>query len=189
MYKPQVGEFYKDFKGNIYRIIPCPKYSENGNNIVLLDEISNIDSDKDLVWYQDIKTNEVYNRDLEEFFSPKVFEKIENGVSFISDGYHTFDELYQHRNILYLNLLYYLQSYNYNCWKSKYHYDGSSFNGWFIVGINLSQEGEDKQISYHLPMNMWNLTSFLTEEEKAPYPWDGHTSDDVLNRLIEFIKI
>lgn len=96
-----------------------------------------------------------------------------------SDGYHTFSELYDHRITLYIAL----------CrtrplgtvYRSKLHADGSSFEGWFILGINKEK---GKQISYHLPLSRWEDTEFVQTLEKAP-EWDGHTSDDVLNRLKE----
>lgn len=37
-------------------------------------------------------------------------------------------------------------------------------------------------ISYHLPLSKWDECAFANEFEKAP-EWDGHTSNDVLERL------
>jgi len=64
-------------------------------------------------------------------------------------------------------------------WRSKAHHDGSAWEGWFIIGI-----GKDtgSQISYHLPLSRWEETSFAETLDRAP-EWDGHTSDDVLQRL------
>lgn len=112
----------------------------------------------------------------------------------VSDGYHTMDELYDHRIQLYITLCkaavgllgvkFELNGGNLVCteptiWRSKLHADGSAYDGWFILGI-FSEPG--KQISYHLPMSRWEDTSFAFELEKAP-EFDGHTSADVLNRL------
>jgi len=107
----------------------------------------------------------------------------------VSDGYHTFEELYEHRNTLFIEFckrilqidLYrrvvpHLQN---KVWRSKLHADGSSFNGWFILGVN---EEPGKQVSYHLPMSKWKDTDFVMTLKKAP-KWDGHTSGDVLKRL------
>ena len=90
---------------------------------------------------------------------------IDNGN--ISDGYHTFNELYEHRHALFICLanLYFSKS-----WKSKLHSDGTSMDGWFISGIELPS---GKQISYHLPENLFNKL-MIPELTKAP-EWDGHT--------------
>lgn len=110
----------------------------------------------------------------------------------ISDGHHTIDELYEHRIILFITLCKLLAGYldhlrkegkvyvsenNPVVWRSKIHNDGSSFDGWFIMGI---QHGT--QITYHIPLSKWEETNFAETLEKAP-EWDGHTSDDVLKRL------
>lgn len=94
----------------------------------------------------------------------------------ISDGYHTFDELYEHRITLYIALCRQLQS---NSWRTLLHSDGSSFEGWFVLGLNY--EGGD-QITYHLPIEKWDLCRFAADLEKAPQ-WDGHGSIDVLTRI------
>ena len=64
-------------------------------------------------------------------------------------------------------------------WRSKLHSDGSSFEGWFILGMN-KKPGE--QITYHLPESYWKELDWVETLEQAP-EWDGHTSADVLNRL------
>ena len=103
----------------------------------------------------------------------------------ISDGYHTFEELYEHRITLFIALCrllkdqYKLQYDGQGVWKSKAHSDGSVWDGWFILGIF---QGKNQQITYHLPMSKWGETEFATTLDKAP-DWDGHTSSDVLTRL------
>lgn len=92
----------------------------------------------------------------------------------ITDGYHTFDELYDHRCVLFAALV----TIHPGGWKSKLHSDATSYAGWFIAGIG-KKPGE--QITYHLPMSLWmNCRCF--EFPKAP-EFDGHKSDDVLLRL------
>jgi hypothetical protein len=93
--------------------------------------------------------------------------KIQDGD--ISDGYHTFDELYDHRNLLFLNLCrqLYLSSY----WKP----DG---DGWFILFLDLPCG----QISYHLP-NKWLFMIPPEIKRRDDAVWDGHTSKVVLARL------
>lgn len=95
----------------------------------------------------------------------------------ISDGYHTFNELYEHRHILFLHAL--MANRN-KAWRSKYHSDGKMMAGWFIAGL----ETELGQATYHLPERMWALFGGIKEVPTAP-EWDGHTSDDVLVRIRE----
>jgi hypothetical protein len=105
-----------------------------------------------------------------------------------SDGYHTFNELYEHRNLLYLAFLH--RGWG-NHWKSRKHFDGSAMDGWFIVGTEIPKMDETQsltQISYHLPDRLWGLCGFLETHDKAPYEWDGHTSEDVLMRLRSLIQ-
>jgi hypothetical protein len=98
----------------------------------------------------------------------------------ISDGYHTFDELYEHRHALFLALARRIAgSRPDRIWRSKLHHDGSSFTGWFIMGIDRLP-GE--QVTYHLPMRFWDGVEFAIELDRAP-EWDGHSSVDVLARL------
>lgn len=99
------------------------------------------------------------------------------------DGYHTFDELYEHRHTLWIALCRTWdtdnESYTHRPWRSKIHSDGSKYEGWFLLGIGKEPK---KQISYHLPISKWEETSFAETLDKAP-EFDGHTSDDVLERL------
>jgi len=101
----------------------------------------------------------------------------------ISDGYHTFGDLYKHRVALFITLCKNLDGYKYaNTWRSKLHSDETSFEGWFVLGINKEK---GKQITYHLPMSEWEKTNFAETLDKAP-EYDGHTSNDVLERLSNF---
>jgi hypothetical protein len=107
-------------------------------------------------------------------------------TNLISDGYHTFGELYNHRLELYLALCRIIthdpQKINSGTvWKSKFHSDGSAIEDWFILGIGSA---EGNQITYHLPMSRWDDAWFAIHLPVAP-PYDGHTPDDVLNRLTE----
>lgn len=69
-------------------------------------------------------------------------------------------------------------------WRSKRHSDETMFDDMFVMGINKSK---GKQITYHLPMVKWDLTHFAETLDNAPN-FDGHTSDDVLDRLYEEIS-
>jgi len=112
----------------------------------------------------------------------------------ISDGYHTFGELYEHRIQLFIALCKTIEevclfeteaSYGseikskLNTWKSKIHSDGTFFDGWFILGI-CKEKGI--QITYHLPISKWDECDFAKTMEKAP-EYDGHTPADILERL------
>lgn len=92
----------------------------------------------------------------------------------ISDGYHTFNELYEHRHALFSALA---AADPERAWKSTKHQDGSMFDGWFIAGMSLPAG----PITYHLPMRLWDAFPGI-ELETSPL-WDGHTSNDVVARL------
>lgn len=92
----------------------------------------------------------------------------------VSDGYHTFNELYAHRTALFAAICNHMPQI---AWKSKKHSDGTMFDGMFIAGINTC----NGQITYHCDMKYW-LIFRIKELDTAP-EFDGHTSDDVLRRL------
>lgn len=108
-------------------------------------------------------------------------------TNLISDGYHTFGELYEHRITLFIALAKrleclpgdYIAPLHSQVWRSLKHSDGSSFEGWFVLGI-----GKDKghQITYHLPINKWDECNFAKTLEVAP-DFDGHNASDVLQRI------
>lgn len=97
----------------------------------------------------------------------------------VSDGYHTMDELYDHRITLFIALARSLRAHK--VWRSKRHSDGElAFGGtWFVLGIGVEA---GKQITYHIPIERWEETNFAFTVETAP-EWDGHTSADVIERL------
>lgn len=110
----------------------------------------------------------------------------------VFDGYHTFEELYDHRVTLFIALC---KALKYDCpecsvrgervdmqkvWRSRLHADGSSLKGWYIMGIGMEP---GKQITYHLPNTTWDETGFAETLERGP-EFDGHTSKDVLFRLM-----
>jgi hypothetical protein len=105
---------------------------------------------------------------------PKITFEVED-PSNISDGYHTFSELYSHRMMLYISLM---KAYPHMSWKSKKHYDGTEYQGYFIAGMKLPTG----DITYHILNSLWDLLGNISELETAP-EWDGHTSDLVLHRL------
>lgn len=99
----------------------------------------------------------------------------------VSDGYHTFDELYHHRAILFAVIC------NNNpelAWKSKLHDTGDMYDGMFIVGIDTPKG----QATYHYDIEpYWNIFN-IKELDHAP-KWDGHTSDDAIMRIASLADI
>lgn len=102
--------------------------------------------------------------------SEKTF-KIVNGD--LSDGYHTFDELYEHRCLLFINLCLILSHRCY--WRPHYE-------GWPLLGL----ETDRGQVTYHVPEKY--LPLFTKHIRQGGPEWDGHTSKDAADRLESFAK-
>ena len=128
-------------------------------------------------------------------------------INELSDGYHTFDELYEFRK-MYNAVLFnewslenpyqtearlgHNETFNdnqqfiskYNVHKSWRHNDGELCfgGGWFIVSAMLPTG----LISNHYKAEDWDLFQ-VPEVEKALYEFDGHTPQDVLIRLKSLI--
>ena len=96
-------------------------------------------------------------------------------VEKMSDGYHTFADLYEQRLILSAALA----KNNPHAWKSKRHEDGSVpfGGGWFIIGFDT----DEGCYTYHYELKDWDL--FQCKELDKGKPWDGHTSKDVRRLL------
>lgn len=96
----------------------------------------------------------------------------------ISDGYHTFNQLYYQRAVLFATIV--NQNKN-NAWKSFKHSDGKycfDSNGeWFIVGVD-TPEGS---YTYHYEKKYWDM--FDCKELECGKEWDGHTEEDVTRLL------
>lgn len=92
-----------------------------------------------------------------------------------SDGYHTFNELYHHRAILFSVIV---SQFKELAWKARYHYDGTMFDGMFIVGINTLCG----QATYHYDFERYWGMFDCKELENAP-EWDGHTPDQAIARI------
>lgn len=105
----------------------------------------------------------------------------------LSDGYHSFNELYEFRkvyNAAIFNEWAKSESPKYDVHKSVRHYDGEVIFGghWFIV-VAILPSG---QISNHYHIDDWYLFD-IPIENKAKYEFDGHNSRDVLDRLKSLI--
>lgn len=109
-----------------------------------------------------------------------------------SDGYHTFNELYRYR-MLY-NVALFNQWANqfdpkketrlYDVHKSWKHSDGKPCfgGGWFVVVAQLPTG----QITNHYEAQHWDLFKIPARDTAAEY--DGHTPQDVANRLEAFLR-
>lgn len=114
-----------------------------------------------------------------EKIQEQINEVKETGMSVgeLSDTYHSFNDLYDHRMILsafaMMNMPY--------AWKAKTHEDGSMFDGMFVVGAPTP----DGMITYHYDLEYWNLFK-IPEIPHAPH-FDGHTPEDVIKRIKSWI--
>lgn len=103
----------------------------------------------------------------------------------VSDGYHTFNELYRHRHALFLALLR-----AHGGWACRVHADGTMFDGHFIAGMDIGTDGDKTivghQITYHLPLDLWAIVEDMGIVVEAAPAWDGHAPDDVVLRLLEY---
>ena len=115
-------------------------------------------------------------------------------INELSDGYHTYDELYEFRKMY--NAVLFNEWANtpktnkqsltgtvtneYGVHKSWKHNDGELCfgGGWFIVSAMLPTG----LISNHYKAEDWDLFK-VPEVEKALYEFDGHIPQDVLERL------
>ena len=105
----------------------------------------------------------------------------------ISDGYHTFNELYEFR------LLYNACMFNelakqglYDVHKSKRHSNGEIPFGdenWFVVVAELPTG----QITNHYNITDWEL--FQIPEKECANEYDGHSPQDVADRLRKFLML
>lgn len=99
----------------------------------------------------------------------------ETGIGDLSDGYHTFNELYHHRAILFSVVCNIFKD---KAWKSKRHADGDMYDGMFIVGI----ETPEGQATYHYDIKpYWDM--FQVQELPNAPEWDGHTPEEAIRRI------
>jgi len=131
----------------------------------------------------------------------KEMEKEQNKITEnTSDGYHTFKELYDFRKAYNVALFNewgsqiveekklggaIVKSIKYNVHKSWKHHNGELCfgGGWFIVVAFLPTG----QISNHYKAEDWDLFQ-IPETKKALFEFDGHTGQDVIDRLLHSSK-
>lgn len=97
-------------------------------------------------------------------------------VGSLSDTYHSFDDLYDHRCVLSAALFRNVPF----TWKAKVHEDGTMFDGMFIVGVTTP----DGDASYHYDLKYYDMFK-VPELPHAPL-FDGHTPEDALNRIKKY---
>lgn len=99
------------------------------------------------------------------------------GMGDMSDGYHTFNELYHHRAILFAVVCSQFPSL---AWKSKNHHDSDDkmYGGMFIVGIDTPAG----QATYHYDIDPYWDYFKVKELDRAP-AYDGHTPSEAIARI------
>lgn len=98
-----------------------------------------------------------------------------------SDGYHTFDELYEHRILLFL------LAFKSGALKVG-HVVENHFEGWDLL-VSYTP-GQYNQISYHVPVSYrwaYKEAPRWTKEQQEKF-YDGHDSTTVAQRLKIIIK-
>lgn len=157
-----------------------------------------------LEYFAQVAENEIKLSDLHKFFidvrnniAPKISDESIaeldlwigklSGADAVSDGDHTFYELYTHRHLLFMMLM--KQNLN-TSWRAEKHEDGTMFDGWFVAGINIEVGDQKLQtITYHMPMVMWSLLDDCGCVTYVNAPkWDGHTSVDAMERMIQNLE-
>ena len=146
--------------------------------------MNNRECDK-IVCHCNVKENaeliaKIMDYDVNSKVCTEVLEIPKGGIESISDGYHTFRDLYYQRMVLFATIV--KQNKNL-AWKSLRHEDGELCfgGGWFIVGID-TPEGS---YTYHYEIEFWSI--FDCQELERGKHWDGHTDKDV-TRLLSLIS-
>lgn len=103
----------------------------------------------------------------------------------VTDSYHSMEELYDIRRALCVELF---NSMSYtdegrlfgapNVVKSKLHNDGTMYEGYFIIYAFVN----GGPISFHYALEHWDKFE-IPEVERIPWEYNGHTMEDVINRL------
>lgn len=97
----------------------------------------------------------------------------------ISDGCHTFGQLYFQRMMLFATLV---NLFPHLSWKTKRHEDGEECfgGGWFLVTI----ETPAGAYGYHYEEKYWDM--FKCDELDKAKHWDGYTEENV-DRLLSLV--
>lgn len=114
----------------------------------------------------------------------QTLRSLPGGMSEVSDGFHTFEELYDHRRALTAALAAAAATAG-ESWRSKAHHpeDSPMFEDYFVVGIELPTGA----ITYHYKLSHWDDFAGVPELEYAP-KWDGAAPGDTVTRLFELAR-
>lgn len=119
-----------------------------------------------------------WNKEFTEALTEVLEQQLCEDTGELSDGYHTFNQLYHQRAILFACIV--RQNKN-KAWKSFKHSDGKycfDSNGeWFIVGVDTPQGC----YTYHYAKEYWDM--FDCKELECGKEWDGHTEEDIIRLL------
>lgn len=99
-------------------------------------------------------------------------------VKDISDGHHTFGDLYKHRTYLFAVVCNQFKEISF---KTKKHFDEENdpmYNGDFMVGINTPKG----IVTYHIKLEYWDLFD-IPEIERGP-KYDGYDEEESLERVL-----
>lgn len=124
-----------------------------------------------------MQKNEIINKLIQEYKKDTNFSSKE-----ISDGHHTFEELYYHRIILFCTIC---NLFPELLWKSKKHFDEENdpmFNDSFIAGINTPKG----IATYHIKTKYWELFD-IPEIDRAP-KYDKYSPSEVIDRVYSLSK-
>lgn len=102
-----------------------------------------------------------------------------------SDGYHTFNELYEHRTLLFLMAL------KAGAFKGQVVCE-DHFPCWDVITCYICYSpGEYAQISYHVPIKYRPYYEYLSRctKEQQEENFDGHTAKIVADRMKRVLKI
>lgn len=145
-----------------------------------------------------LNKNIIKMENLEQFqeIQKSILDTPDNVRGEYSDGFHSYEELYTFRKVY--NAVLFNEWGNqdgfytngvmnpmHDVHKSWRHYDGELCfgGGWFVV-VAMLPTG---QITNHYEEKDWDLFQ-IPETYKAKYEWDGHSSSDVVNRLLAYIE-
>lgn len=114
-----------------------------------------------------------------EFWDDRAVRMDESDIGDFSDGYHTFNDLYEQRLMLSVALF---NAFKELAWKAWKHENGEECfgGGWFVVGIDTPAG----TYTYHYEAQYWDL--FNCKALDVAKPWDGHTDKDV-SRLLSLL--
>lgn len=109
-------------------------------------------------------------------------------VENLSDGCHTYNELYEHRCRLFMAVCAKCAELKFEGYKLYDIYKVRKLDNeeWFLLVLIDLRANKHKQMSYHLPAKYYEECGYfsdLIEKTEWGKMYDGHTSEDVLERL------